>query len=675
MTTLNNDANVRDLNDTGLGPDTIFAGGGADFIRTSTIGRSLIFGQADNDTIVSVGPNDTINGGDNEDSIRSQATPALLFGDGGNDTIVAEAPATIQGGAGDDFLQGTAEANVIYGNEGADILLGGSKGRDSLYGGKGNDSLGFFKAGGDNNLNLTLSGGSGGNQGSNVLRGDSGDDLVVGIGIRDSIFGGKDKDTLQGVGSSSYMDGGEGDDSLYIKNGIQTQFNAFNGNNETLTVGVEKITLLGGAGNDTITGGYGQSGGGKNLFEGVDGNDRITVFATQDTALGGAGNDFIESTTTPPTFNPLPNPAGLTYVGSRSLLDGGAGDDTLKGGFASDTLIGGADNDSLSGIFTVASGGDGGDTINANGTFTGTTPTSITLEGGLGNDSLVGSFNGTVTNIMNGGGGNDTIVFGTTNDKLIGDSAGNDFISYASSVNFASPNVTTVNRITDDQGNNLIFGANGTDVITTGSGNDTLYGGPATLPSGAVATVDGDDTLNAGGGNDVLLGGFGNDYLIGGDGDDSLGGGPGADTLIGGNGNDTIYYNNSGEGVSLNGGIGPNSGFPVASPNVGTNPDQIGDFVSGQDKLVFQQTGFSALNPFPDTNRLSSGSLLVLETGAYSSRFGPAGATTNQGFLFYQAEDGRLGYDPDGIAGPNPGVTLAILNGKPGLSATDITLI
>ncbi|MEK0181304.1 MAG: calcium-binding protein [Oscillatoriales cyanobacterium] len=669
MTTLNNNANVRDLNDTGLGPDTIFAGGGADFIRTSTLGGSLIFGQADNDTIVSVGSKDTIYGGDNEDSIRSQATDALLFGDGGNDTIVAELSATIQGGAGDDVVQGTAEANVIYGNEGADILLGGSKGRDSLYGGKQNDSLGFFKAGGDNNLNLTLSGGSGGNQGSNYLRGDSGDDLVVGINIRDSLYGGKDKDTLQGVGSSSYMDGGEGDDSLYIKNGIQTQFNAFNGNNETLTAGVEKITLMGGAGNDTITGGYGQSGGGKNLFEGGDGNDRITVFATQDTALGGAGNDFIESTTTPPTFNPLPNPAGQTYVGSRSLLDGGAGDDTLKGGFASDTLLGGADNDSLSGIFSLASGGDGNDTINPNVTFGGTNPTSITLEGGLGNDSLIGNLSAgvisTITNIMNGGGGNDTIVFGTVRDTLVGDSAGNDFISYASTVDFTGR--TTTNVINDDQGNNLIFGANGTDVITTGSGNDTLYGGPATLPSGAVATVDGDDTLNAGGGNDVLLGGFGNDYLIGGDGDDSLGGGPGADTLIGGSGNDSFYYNNFGEGVSI-------GGAPNFLPT-GSNPDQIGDFVSGQDKLVFQQTGFSALNPFPDTNRLSSGSLLVLETGAYSSRFGPAGAATNQGFLFYQAEDGRLGYDPDGTAGPNPGVTLAILNNKPGLSATDITLI
>ncbi|MBD0392961.1 MAG: calcium-binding protein, partial [Microcoleus sp. C1-bin4] len=142
MTTLNDDSNQLDLNLPGLGPDTIFAGAGADFVRTSTLGGSLIFGQADNDTLISVGPNDTLYGGEDEDSIRSQRTPALAFGDSGNDTIVAEARASLYGGEGDDFVQGTVEANLIFGNEGADTLLGGAQRRDSLYGGKDNDSLG-----------------------------------------------------------------------------------------------------------------------------------------------------------------------------------------------------------------------------------------------------------------------------------------------------------------------------------------------------------------------------------------------------------------------------------------------------------------------------------------------------------------------------------------------------
>ena len=214
MTTLNDDSNQLDLNLPGLGPDTIFAGAGADFVRTSTLGGSLIFGQADNDTLISVGPNDTLYGGEDEDSIRSQRTPALLFGDAGNDTIVAEARASLYGGGGDDFVQGTVEANLIFGNEGEDTLLGGAQRRDSLYGGKGNDALGFFIAGGGNNLSLEggLAIGFAGNEGSNYLRGDLGDDLVVDINQRDSLYGGRGNDTLRGVASSSYLSGDDNDD-------------------------------------------------------------------------------------------------------------------------------------------------------------------------------------------------------------------------------------------------------------------------------------------------------------------------------------------------------------------------------------------------------------------------------------------------------------------------------
>ncbi|MCZ0903089.1 calcium-binding protein, partial [Microcoleus sp. HI-ES] len=295
MTTLDDNPNQLDLNLPGLGPDTVFAGAGADFVRTSTLGGSLIFGQGDNDTLISVGPNDTIYGGEDEDSIRSQRTPALLFGDAGNDTIVAEARATMYGGLGEDFLQGTVEANLMFGNEGADTMLGGAQRRDSLYGGKGNDAIGFFVAGGGNNLSLPggLAIGFAGNEGSNYLRGDLGDDLIVGINVRDSLFGGKDKDTLIGVASSSYLSGDLDDDILVITNSTQSSPFATG----VITIGIERTTLIGGGGNDSLQGGIGDFGGGRNFFDGGDGNDTIRVFATSDTALGGAGDDFIRSET------------------------------------------------------------------------------------------------------------------------------------------------------------------------------------------------------------------------------------------------------------------------------------------------------------------------------------------------------------------------------------------
>ncbi|MEG3874508.1 calcium-binding protein [Microcoleus sp. MON2_D6] len=671
MTTLNDDSNQLDLNLPGLGPDTIFAAGGADFVRTSTLGGSLIFGQGDNDTLISVGPNDTLYGGDDEDSIRSQRTPALLLGDRGNDTIVAEARATLYGGEGEDFVQGTVEANLMFGNEGADTMLGGAQRGDSLYGGKDNDAIGFFIAGGGNNLSLEggLAIGFAGNEGSNFLRGDLGDDLVVGINVRDSLYGGKGNDTLRGVASNSYLSGDDDNDTLVITN--STQSSPFT--TDVITIGIERTTLIGGGGDDSLNGAIGDFGGGRNFFDGGEGNDTINVFAFSDTALGGEGDDFIRSASVPDVISSVGARSSFPGFAGRNLLDGGVGNDTIVAAFATDTMIGGEGNDSLSGTFTNAAGGDGNDTINATAAiFAGTGTALITLEGGLGNDLLIGYTNPTtgssftVTNLMNGGVGSDTIIFGSQFDRLIGNLEGNDFISYASTVTFSG---TVASLITDTLGSNFIIGGNGTDVITTGNGDDILFGDSSNATDAAGGA--GDDTLNSGAGNDTLLGGFGNDYLIGGDGNDSLGGGPGADTLIGGLGNDSFYYNNFGEGVTIG-----------ADGTFGTNPDQIGDFTVGQDKFIFQingSNGFPNLRVVPNTNRLSSQAFLALESGAYESKFAPAGAGPTEPFVFYEGangtQGGRLGYDPDGIAGPNPGVTLANLNGRPGITAADIILI
>lgn len=658
MTTLDDNPNQIDLNLPGLGPDTVFAGAGADSVRTSTLGGSLIFGEADNDTLISVGPNDTLYGGADEDSIRSQRTPALLFGDAGADTIVAEARATMYGGLGEDFLQGTVEANLMFGNEGADTLLGGAQRRDSLYGGKGNDAIGFFIAGGGNNLNLRLAGGFAGNEGSNFLRGDLGDDLVVGINQRDTLFGGRGNDTLYGVASSSYLSGDNDNDTLVITNTTQSSPFA----SSVITIGIEKTSLIGGAGNDSLYGGIGNFGEGRNLFDGGDGNDTIRVFATQDTALGGAGDDFIVSSTVS-VLSSVGAPSSFPGFAGRNLLDGGVGNDTIVAAFASDSMIGGEGNDSLSGTFILGTGGDGNDTINGTtATFTGTGTALITFDGGLGDDLLIGNTsptttanNFTVTNLMNGGLGNDRIIFGSTRDSLIGSLDGNDTISYTTTVNVTVG--TGTNFITDNLGSNFITGSNGNDSITTGAGDDILFGDP----SNAGTTTSGNDILDAGAGNDTLLGGFGNDQLFGGEGNDSLGGGPGADTLLGGIGNDSFYYQNSGEGFA------------------GTNADQIGDFVVGQDKIILTSSAFG-LGAVNGPSRPGSAQLLVLDRETYNG-LGNAQAPGAAVLIYENRLDApgtdntsRLLFDPDG-AGAQQAVTLANFNGRPGLTVTDITLI
>jgi hypothetical protein len=141
---------------------------------------------------------------------------------------------------------------------------------------------------------------------------------------------------------------------------------------------------------------------------------------------------------------------------------------------------------------------------------------------------------------------------------------------------------------------------------------------------------------------------------------------------LGGQGGDvgSDEANGKFEGIKI---LDAESGF--GEGDSGSGPDQIGDFVVGQDKFILQFNSFPGVSAVEGTNRLSSRSFLVLESGAYTSSFGPAGAAASDAFLFYENVTGRLGFDPDGTAGANPGVTLAILNGRPGVTASDITLI
>ncbi|NJM63486.1 MAG: calcium-binding protein [Oscillatoriales cyanobacterium RU_3_3] len=351
------------------------------------------------------------------------------------------------------------------------------------------------------------------------------------------------------------------------------------------------------------------------------------------------------------------------YAG-RSLLDGGAGDDTITAAFSTDTMIGGEGNDSLSGIFTSASGAEGNDTINAS--FAGTNAAFITLDGGLGNDVLIGNTttgvnnNFTATNFFNGGEGDDRILLSSLRDRIIGNAAGNDTISFATTASFTG---TTVSVITDTLGSNFITGGNSTDVILTGAGDDILFGG-----TGTITGVFDNDRLTAGAGNDTILGGFGNDVLIGDEGNDFLGGGPGSDTLTGGSGNDTFYYANFGEGFP----IGANN-FPVNSTTA--TADNIEDFTPGQDKFVFQRNGLDGFPGITVNNNSPAFESFLLTPVPYSNNAKPINASDTQPFIFYQINDGRLGFDPDGLLGPNPGVTLAILNQRPTLSASDIILI
>jgi len=108
------------------------------------------------------------------------------------------------------------------------------------------------------------------------------------------------------------------------------------------------------------------------------------------------------------------------------------------------------------------------------------------------------------------------------------------------------------------EGDDVVFGERGNDILRGGPGDDRLYGGI------------GDDLLEGGPGNDLLAGGFGADTIDGQEGDDYVRGDGTIDHIHDtGGGNDTLSYA-SGISPGFGGGIGTGAtGFPGAGAESG----------------------------------------------------------------------------------------------------------
>lgn len=128
-----------------------------------------------------------------------------------------------------------------------------------------------------------------GDDGDNELTGALGDDVLNGLG---------GDDVLAGLGGDDQLDGGEGDDTLSGGDGDDSLLGG--AGDDTLDGGADDDRLAGGDGDDTLTGG--------------EGNDEL-VAGAGDTAEAGEGDDLIIVS---------------TDDAAPSLIDGGAGNDTVK---------------------------------------------------------------------------------------------------------------------------------------------------------------------------------------------------------------------------------------------------------------------------------------------------------------------------------------------------------
>lgn len=252
----------------------------------------------------------------------------------------------------------------------SDFFAGGEK-NDFIYGSNANDAI-FFNNGvisggigsfssieqiemgaGDDIVDLSARGPSGVDYTKNIIiRGDAGNDTIIGGAGMDTIYGDDGNDLLIGWRGADTLYGGSGDDVIY---GDDFGFNGIAGDdflygqsgNDTLYGGARTDRLEGGDGNDTLYGGA----GGDNLFggsgddilygddDGVNGNDKMDGDAGNDQMFGGGGNDEMRGGTGDDLVN---GGIGNDFVdgdGGIDILIGGAGDDILNGGTESDTAV------------------------------------------------------------------------------------------------------------------------------------------------------------------------------------------------------------------------------------------------------------------------------------------------------------------------------------------------
>jgi len=317
-----------------------------------------------------------------------------------------------------------------------------------------------------------------GTDGDDVLVGTPGPDVIVGLGGNDDIAPQRGDDLVcAGDGNDHVADqpdlvvdgdsfdqsgddafsGGPGDDNLgySFSDGADRLFG--DDGNDTFLLGFGPMVGWGGPGADRFV----HSDGGSGLrLHGGPGNDSWSVpeeFQSNVSSrfFGGDGDDhvFLQNARDVQVYGNRGNdtlefPAGDGPGPSNTLLDGGLGNDHLVGAGELDTILrGGPGADVLSGGGVSMYGGSGPDRLRGDELF-----------GGSGDDTLLGSpFN----DHMSGGLGNDSLSGGDGNDRMLG-RAGNDTLN-------------------GNRGNDVLLGGLGRDTNNGGVGTD-LCRSPASGP-------------------------------------------------------------------------------------------------------------------------------------------------------------------------------------------------
>ena len=655
------------------GNDLILGGDGNDTIRAGHVDDgSGAIPMNDTDTVYGQNGNDIICGMDDNDYLDGGVGDDQLYGGKGSDVLV--------GGEGNDVLAAGQWISIIAGpgvgssvEEGSDDLLIGGAGDDSLFGGAGSNTYVFSPGFGHDTLHLfegeamppinssvpigtkfgenaVLKFGDGitasdlsfvveGNNlrvvvgadsvliegfyslslpvvnfsfddGSHLAQGrlplgvsvqlGASDDIYVGTDAPDKISGGAGNDTLSGAGGDDFLSGDAGNDQLYGGAGNDTLKNIRGSGDYSID------NSYGGVGDDTYIyrdGGY--EYGGSTLDRSLihenpgEGNDTLRSNYynislpdnVENLIVEGLNNQLINGSNYQPIYRQLigndldnviqldPNASGSEAFDSRKyqLLDGGLGNDTLIGSNGNEIYV----VDSL-GDIVVESGGNSYDVIRSSISYTlenhpfiealQLTTVGTTGTGSSGADTLDGSM-ATGANTLVGLAGDDTYIIDYMDTVVEAANGGQDTVI----INRLDPANYWNPSYTVAEGSNVETYKIGDNIyrnstLSGSSASETLIGG---ISSGT--------TLSGGAGNDILIAqGGSNSYanvLNGDEGDDHLLAANWYDnSLRGGRGNDDIELATGADTVYFDVGDGADvihvrAGYE--DPLYDSKPDQI----------------------------------------------------------------------------------------------------
>ncbi len=411
--------NARDSLIGGDGADTLDGGGGRNSIQsdpadtvvhTHVIGSTVFVEGTDNPDVILIhkvvgdpsGFVVSVNDDAQNMSLPSPFSVIDVASHDGNDSIIVDADVAINtildGGEGADTIIGGAGNDTLSSRQDtpsgiADDTIIGTDGHDQFDGGAGQDTI--FGSTGDD----TITGGVG----NDCIRGGDGDDLIFGSDGNDSIDGSLGDDTIHGEDGDDNLRGGDGDDDLHGDDGNDT--------------------LRGGAGHDTLNGDSGRDmlfPDGVDLLRGDPQDSGVDVTNGVMRIIGSIGDDSIlinfEDTDASNLVTVIVNGEDVFYpLGNVSFIqiDGGGGNDTIevRNLNVKTTLNGGAGNDIIRGSLGPdrLNGGDGSDWLNGG-------DNKDTLYGDAGNDKL---FGGAGKDYLNGGAGVNVVRGGAGIDRIV----------------------------------------------------------------------------------------------------------------------------------------------------------------------------------------------------------------------------------------------------------------